>query len=385
MGQVLFLLGAGASAGSYSSYGITPKIRKSLDSSTTLFPEIQSIIPTVRQMKNRILDMLGNFNSDYFQLRGPESYLLNPMQLDSAMQLIKEDLNWLNLMLNREPFVDVLAETLHATNEYEYERLRRILSLYFILEQSINGVDIRYKSFLTTLYSISKRPNSLPDNVKVFTWNYDYQFEEALVEKRGLVNLEGVKSQIQTQFISRHQIYDSNSIFESFVHCKLNGSCETTFNSIGKMSKQAMRFISKSNVYMTDKTGKSPQKRIQDIMINICEYYHSLNFEEVTTSICFAWDDTQSELISSFEKLKFLDEVSAVVVIGYSFPVLNYRVDHSLFSRVKSNNVYIQCAEEDFKEISDRFKVLRSHGQTPIHIGGLNDFHVPVKEILDVG
>jgi hypothetical protein len=146
-----------------------------------------------------------------------------------------------------------------------------------------------------------------------------------------------------------------------------------------------MRFIKKSNVYLTDKSQKSIEKRIQDILINICEYYHSLTIEESTTSICFAWDDTQSTLISAFEKLTFLDEVSAVVVIGYSFPVLNYRVDHALFSRVKSNNIYIQCAEEDFKEISDRFKVLRSHGQTPIHIRGLNDFHVPVKEILDEG
>lgn len=230
MANVLYLLGAGASAGKFSSY--SDELR--------FVSEIRDVIPSVYNMKNRLKYLIYEVLPKY-DFRGIKSETIGKSQIIGARDSMRNDLIWFLKILDREPFVDVLAETLYYTDQSNFRRLQVILSIYLIWEQCNNGVDLRYKTFLTTLLSSLPQKLKLPANIKIFSWNYDYQLEEAFVEKRNLLLTNKYSEYLESIILTRNEIINNKNDYEGFKIIKLNGSAETIIsvetNEITKNAK----------------------------------------------------------------------------------------------------------------------------------------------------
>lgn len=72
--------------------------------------------------------------------------------------------------------VDTYAKYLYMTDRKAFETLKVALSTYFTVEQLwYERLDPRYLVWLTTIMS----KGLMPDNVKILSWNYDYQVQLA--------------------------------------------------------------------------------------------------------------------------------------------------------------------------------------------------------------
>ncbi|MFT3911690.1 MAG: hypothetical protein QM737_19865 [Ferruginibacter sp.] len=379
--EFVYLLGAGASAGTASSYGDDSMLSKFEEEKNE--NKIKQVIPSVYNMRYRVGIMIEKVSSeieDVIIKRNENTLLLN----DKKKELIN-DLKWFHYMLGREPYVDILAETLYNTSVEEYKKLTNILSLYLIFEQCFNGVDLRYKSFITTLMSASKNGNSLPKGVNILSWNYDYQLEEAMVEKRRIfANKESIIEKVLGHiFIRNSAFFDEvqkvNKI--DFPIIKLNG-CSATL--IDKENSDTVSYIPQLILTSSPYQYKieEQKKRLEFIYNIILEYYLQLKSEigEHRPSISFAWDKSKQSLSSTLSKVEFLKTYEVLIVIGYSFPSLNFYIDRVIVSSPFLKNIYVQCLEKDFKSIESRIMNLcKDNKPTITRVNDVNEFFVPFE------
>lgn len=370
MGNILYILGAGASAGVYSSYDNSVRLKE--------LQGLPSVAP-VLNMKERVRAIIGRIRSFNFAGISSSKYTSNDIVL--ALEEIKSDLDWFLLVLNREPFVDVLAETLFKTSEIDFKRLKRILAIYFLIEHSLSGVDLRYKTFITTLYSINKHSRiEFGDNVRILSWNYDCQFEEALFEKRGINNSRSVMKYMDKSIVTRSQfISDSYNSSDLFL-LKLNGAAHV-YKYDQSHSSLFNDIVNYSSLYMFELLLLPEGARLNELMRLFCEVYIDDRKSNCVNTISFAWDEEREGLIEKISNYDYLKTVDEVVVIGYSFPSLNWEIDNAIFSQIPSNNVYIQCVESDFKAIKGRLQILSAPEKSILPVFGLNEFYVPYKAL----
>lgn len=98
-----------------------------------------------------------------------------------------DDLEWLAIESKRHASIDNLAKKFLIRGSYDnLKKLKVCLSAYLILEQILNTPDPRYDAFFASI--IKERSTNFPKNVRIVSWNYDYQLElahsEYTTEKR---------------------------------------------------------------------------------------------------------------------------------------------------------------------------------------------------------
>lgn len=187
--NITYLFGAGASA-------------KALPIVKELPTRMRSFIES---LKDPILDDIP-FNDLPFRH--------SPKQLQQ--ELINHLENFL-VKIKEHASVDTYAKKLLITNRLEeYQILKAVLSSFFIYEQHNNKVDDRYDSFFASLIDSD---GLLPRNVKILSWNYDYQFEKAYAEYSQNYSLSDNQKRLNIHHSRcRNTFHDSFSIF------KINGT-----------------------------------------------------------------------------------------------------------------------------------------------------------------
>ena len=139
-----------------------------------------NVLPVVNQFAKRIKTFRREFHTE---LKNLKILMHWDPYLDELQALISES----------EKFgtIDTLAKYYYLKDKSKLFKLKKILSTYFVLEQSIlKKQDNRYLIFLTTIMNGIK----LPKKIKLLTWNYDFQFELAatnFVSDNGASNLGG--------------------------------------------------------------------------------------------------------------------------------------------------------------------------------------------------
>ena len=158
MSRVTYLLGAGASYGERGPHGMN---------------FVKRGIPVVNEMVAGIDYVISNLGSR------PQS---------KAIDTIIIHMRELKQHCAEYPTIDTYAKMLFTTNrKNEYERLKRQLSVYFLLVQHPSRRDIRYDGFIASL--IDETTGKLP-NINVLSWNYDAHFEmEIAVRVCFIINL----------------------------------------------------------------------------------------------------------------------------------------------------------------------------------------------------
>jgi len=147
MATVGYLLGAGASA---------------------------QCIPVVNGMSNDLRVIVGQLYG-YFMQSGEYGEMFLP---NGAIGVKKAGnaLTKLSEICENHYSVDTYAKKLFLTNINAFEKLKLDLSLYFTLRQIITNSDKRYDNFFS---SIITSENKLPSQIKIISWNYDFQLEKS--------------------------------------------------------------------------------------------------------------------------------------------------------------------------------------------------------------
>ena len=229
--------------------------------------------------------------------------------------------------------------------------------MFFILEQIIHKPDRRYDTFLA---NVLQRENEwydklvLPDDIRILSWNYDNQLElvyREYLEKnyseiREILGIYDVKSDEKERSLK-----DKCSII------KLNG----TANFLKEED-----WLQYSGIDKIDDTmlGNILKKYTECLIAGRCEGRLRLNF---------AWEERWSEDMLNKRIPNMVRDATALVVIGYTFPYFNRKIDRVVFKEMSNlKNIYIQ------DPYADRIKqniipVMPNDKLTYIKIHTLND------------
>ncbi len=178
-------------------------------------------------------------------------------------------------------------------------------------------LDLRYDGFFSALLS---NQLEIPQNIKIVSWNYDFQIEQAFAFYHSFVDLIDCGKHIGIKY--RDQAASGSIV-------KLNGS-SVLFRD--EQSVDFKEYGHDTHIFFSNllKNGFDPN---------------------LQTGIKFAWED--EDFIKANRKLAagFIKNSQYVVVIGYSFPIFNRETDIELFKEFRKNKslckIFIQAPEGD--------------------------------------
>ena len=307
MSNVVYLLGAGASYGKRHEITLRGIGGRPPKSSSGRYA-IDEGLPVVNEINTEISYLIEDLK------QSDENYESNGSKVG---QLIK-DLIWLRDESSRHMTVDTFAKKLFLQNDsLLFERLKKTLSSFFILEQLKYPADKRYDAFLANILSYPEK--KIPNEITILTWNYDSQFEIAYREFntinqpsasywKEVRNQLGIKDSHDTKF-EEGKIFKLNgtAIFDYFHSFSLLGeSCGEDFkNTIGSIAEVHSQFNPNNHLY-------------------------------------FAWENSPTS--PYFRELyPHISNAETLVVIGYTFPYFNRVIDRSIFETMGSlKKIYIQ-------------------------------------------
>lgn len=285
--KVTYLLGAGASAQAL------PMIKSS--NKDELFPPVD----IEKGLPDCLLDFVLQYKDQWSSKTvNGETILDHEMIkiLKSLEEIAKECINF--------GTPDLYGKFLYESSPAETEKyllLKLLLSNYFYLKQysdttaraiGYGALDKRALTFLSTICDDGK----LPDNVKIISWNYDEQIEIAgsKINSRDGMNF-------LASWPNQHPDYKGDYFIQH-----LNGIAGWDY--VDKAVQKEREFIT----YKNFNTTRNPL-------------------------LSFAWEKKEKHDLDLFferrlEILKSLTEgTDILVIIGYSFPFFNRKVDQQLF------------------------------------------------------
>jgi hypothetical protein len=230
---------------------------------------------------------------------------------------------WLAEESSHHASVDTFAKKLFFRKEHDtLRKLKSTLSAYLIAEQARKSVDLRYDSFLASVLEFDDYMKiRLPQKLRILTWNYDTQLEKAFF------GFCGDQDTVEQQITNNRHVR------------RINGCC----------GRESPGNIDKWFRSVWDTTPDAGWKAA----IDLYKEYMEKPLGWPGPDICFAWENPTTNH-------SFMEEVSVLVVIGYSFPYFNRKVDDLIFKQFGENlrQVYLQCPEEDHASVIERLKLL---------------------------
>jgi hypothetical protein len=238
---------------------------------------------------------------------------------------------------NKHASIDTFAKKLTIKNDYDsLIKLKIAMSIFFIFEQAINKPDHRYDAFFA---SIINHIYDFPKNIRILSWNYDYQFEIAFSEytdQKDILPNQGLLRIIQK--------YGNNDIHDGFCIYKLNGTT-------GLYEHDGFNHYT----YISNLNGPVDLTFVDKVTRN---YAAAKFLQNIRPSLSFAWAPFRSNndiLAAIIENIK---DTYSLVIIGYSFPFFNREVDRKIIGNmINLKKVYIQ--DPYANDIKERFQAIR--------------------------
>jgi hypothetical protein len=266
--------------------------------------------------------------------------------------------------------IDTLAKKYWlADSTDEYNRVKALMTCFFIYEAfkrkdleltkekkdisipgipkesiagSINTIDKRYDALLAAIATKSGSSLSLPSNISFVSWNYDDQLEYAAwnIENAG----KEIKFLVPTKLIN---FSDGNDPLKPSL-IKLNGSFAPNTTLFDDEKGELKSFINgrelnTKNINLLDK-----------LYDKLLSNPHAINIQ-------FAWEHSASNDKRLKLAKKKIEEATDIVIIGYSFPNYNVKVDQFIFGGNNRNlkNIYIEDISDNFVSLVDRLRYLK--------------------------
>ena len=322
MAKVVYLMGAGASFGTpRGDKAISFSIKTPLPGGKELISHAQCAnittgLPLVTEIPQRLRYVANLLRTTPFtQFRASR---IGNTSFDIAKNILISDLEWLAKESSKHATIDTFAKKLYLTNkESDFDKVEKLLSIYFVVEQHINRPDNRYDTFLA---SVLTKELMLPSDIAVLTWNYDSQFEVAYREYN---EHNPRKIGMCSEYGNEYRTCSNPQIF------KLNGTASfMELNPVGEWCNSDAESISTLPI---------------DVLLN--KYLSDGNHSMLT----FAWDNSRVEGSENskwfWEQLqRKISDAECLIVIGYTFPYFNREVDRNLFEMMpRLRQIYVQA------------------------------------------
>lgn len=270
-----------------------------------------------------------------------ESFEHNDLLFDftksDVVRKIIDEFDWLAAEIRYSSSPDTRAKVAFLSHDFKtYKRIKDILTIFFFIqEQSIivkeKKVDPRYINFLASL--LRDEP-FFPDNVKILSWNYDYQ-----------VQLAGYR-------ISGDLIRDytpganANRRFANLI--QLNGCAY-----------------------------KNGETNLMSENLSIESLWERVRTSRENEFISFAWERKQPEE----QLVEHLNQTDVLVVIGYSFPFFNRDTDKRIFDALKQgklSRIYFQDKFRNGNQLYEQFDLPFSNSEKNFDLVK----HIPETELF---
>ena len=271
--------------------------------------------------------------------------------LSGRAEEIAEDLRWLADSSRERGTVDALASNCHLrADNGQLDRLKKALAVFFLLEQAQRPVDPRYRGFLSYLGQLDERHNvAMPTDVRVISWNYDIQFEKAYAEFLQPDDYPKVATALQVI----PGLGDGAYCSDCFSIVKLNGTASMVFTGEHVLAREYRRYLTS-------------------------------DFEDTLEQVDLHYDDDRHYISFAFEENELRDHalsrikrVETLVVIGYSFPLVNRDVDKEILTcRLRPENLYVQ-AGDDGLAVKERLGGLGVDDEKVSVVDDLDQFYIP--------
>lgn len=301
MSKVVYLLGAGASRGTRDEMN-----------------RIQTGLPIVKEIKDELQNMTNLL----------ASILLNDKELEDSKQMLIKGFQKLKAACSDNATIDTYAKKLWLQEKKdEFAQVELLLTIFFILEQIIHKPDNRYDSFFANILQRELECSdelTLPDDIRILSWNYDNQlelvyrgyYETKYSHIRDILGIYDVKSE-----------ENEKSLRKNCSVIKLNGTANF-------VDEEDWLLYSGANEITQTLLKNILNKYAECVFVKRCDGRLRLNF---------AWEDGYSEDMLNNVIPKLVQDAITLVVIGYSFPYFNRKIDRGIFERMSHlNNIYIQ-------------------------------------------
>jgi hypothetical protein len=308
MGNIVYLLGAGASA---------------------------QAIPVVDGME--------------VEIEKDKEYINRKLKSATLAQSILEELQ---IACSNHSSIDTYAKKLYLTNQKEFESLKFKLSFYFTLRQIIKPLDKRYDNFWA---SVIEKSDTLPSNIKILSWNYDFQLEQSYSGMSSNNSLTSARTALNINHLGEYNAAREFSVI------KLNGSA-----TISDYFGNIMYF------YEGSPTQSFKEK------YHLLETAYNGAGSDHKSNLKFAWETTPD--IIQLQNL--LNGCDVLVVIGYSFPVFNRKIDQLVLNLLilKGTLKHIYIQDVDPEAIFERMQEIAPLHATKItYKKDLRQFTFPIE------
>lgn len=259
--------------------------------------------------------------------------------------------------------VDTYAKFLSINSPHHLDELKKQLSMFFLIEQYANKkFDQRYLVFLTNILQEKK----FPKNIKIITWNYDFQMQMAAgyfqkedcsypvdvtrknepliryypeVGKNHKGHLDSDYSMVHLNSIAGH--YNRNGVFyNNLIYWDLNKDVNTIVDDIFKTNVHADQFMK------------------------------------------FAWENGAKESKAVKIATEIIKDTDILIIVGYSFPFFNREIDNELFEvliRRDELKIYYQNPSLDGSFLKNQFRLPKSIADRIDHVKNIDQFYVPFE------
>lgn len=338
-------------------------------------------VPIISDIKSSIQELIGKLHDPFFFrkylviFRGGDNFWPENNIHFSDDKAFPQRIEIKNLLLEliskigESASIDTVARRLYLTDRIEYRRYKALISFWLSVHQLFSGLDNRYELFLATL--LDERTKRLPESkLNILSWNYDFQLEMAMMNfmetRKSLKN-----ATLEIGLASKHSdlIHSRSPQDHMPIYLKLNGTC--TFRYADVNSGESNYLFENIN-----------PENIKECLVKCLESFHSLLNSYVLNEISFSWEPN---LDFDDNLAKYKDRVlssRAIVVIGYSFPTFNRKIDRIIFDSEKiiqnKIKIYVQdkCSDDIANKISMNFGVPSSL-IVPLNSGNVREFFVP--------
>lgn len=329
MANVTYLLGAGA------SYNALPVI-----------DELTDAIKVTRAILTKIK---GRQNTKYHY-----SSIINEAEYYGALTLAIENLEQLIHGCEDHISIDTYLKMLFLTENKDYEKMKSTMVLFFQLYDCLHEdiltynneikqtekLDKRYDAFFASILDGSYK--NLPKNIKIISWNYDNQIEKAYQKYLDHSYETEIAGRVLNICSKSHKV--TNIDISNFSVTKINGT-SSYFDKEGKL-----RIVH---------SGGTKLERVNQFKTALGSYLETLTVDKgLTPAISFAWDNLE-ETHTMLEAAKAATkETDSLVIIGYSFPFFNRRIDYEIIRNMTNlKRIYIQ--DPNPEEIKDRVLAIK--------------------------
>lgn len=290
-----------------------------------------------------------------------------------ALKSMIEDLKWLNKESKNHQTVDTLARKLYVQEEvFKLKKLKRALITYFYFEQNIefggfneneernfkSKVDKRYDSLIASICDKDDLGNVvMKNNVKIISWNYDLQIDLCLMNfsQRSLGD-----TKIFYNIHPNSNSYNSNEdiLFglDTFGVLKLNGNAYYDAN-------QAFGDHLNLSLYDTNIDHSKDDEIIGKFLLCFNSKFPNgrINDDDSFKYFNFAWEKNNIEKYSGHTSviktaLQVASETEILIIVGYSFPFFNSKIDRMILENMSPKKIIIQ--DSNPKVIESRLKTL---------------------------